>query len=55
MGYRLLGWATWKGAKWVLRRRFGGRAVPVPMLAGGLVAGALGVALAVRRGGRSSA
>lgn len=43
MGYKLLGFAVWKGAKWYLRRRvgvFGSR----PVLAAGVVAVGIGVA-----------
>ncbi len=39
MGYRLLGLAVWKGAKWYLRRRYGD--TPRKVLAGVVVAGAL--------------
>jgi hypothetical protein len=50
MAYKVLGWAVWKGAKFFLRRKYGGKAMRVPAVAGGLllVAGA-GVALAARR------
>ncbi len=51
MGYKVLGWATWKGAKWFLRRRYGPAMLPAPVLAGGVVVAALGVALAARRNG----
>jgi hypothetical protein len=49
MGYKLLGWATWNGAKWFLRRKYGPAMVPVPVLAGAVVLAAVGVALGVRR------
>ncbi|MFL5845044.1 MAG: hypothetical protein ACJ762_10150 [Solirubrobacteraceae bacterium] len=48
MGYKLLGFTVWKGAKWYLRRRVDGRKVA---LAGGLLAlagGGLVVALRSR-------
>ena len=51
MGYKLLGWATWKGATWYLRHKFGRTAVPVPLLAGAVVLAALGVALGAKRKG----
>jgi hypothetical protein len=54
MGYKLLGMVTWKGAKWFLRRKYGSTMLPVPVLAGGVVLAALGVAFAVRRGGDSA-
>jgi hypothetical protein len=49
MAYKLLGMVVWNGAKWFLRRKYGPTMVPVPVLAGGIVVAALGVALAVRR------
>ncbi len=39
MGYKLLGLAVWKGAKWYLRRRYGD--TPRKVAAGVFVAGAL--------------
>jgi hypothetical protein len=51
MAYRLLGWVTWKGAKWLVRRKLGAAAVPAPVLAGGAVLAAVGVLLAARRAG----
>ena len=50
MAYKLLGIVVWKGGKWFLRRKYGGKAMRVPAVVGGLlvVAGA-GVALAARR------
>ena len=54
MAYKVLGWAVWKGAKFYLRRKYGGKAMRVPAVVGGLlvVAGA-GVALAFARQSRS--
>jgi hypothetical protein len=50
MGYKVLGWAVWNGARFFLRRKYGPTMVPVPVLAGGVVVAAgLGVALALRR------
>ena len=51
MFYKLLGMFTWKGARWVLRRKYGAARTPKPLLAGGLVVALLGVALATRRRG----
>jgi hypothetical protein len=45
MFYSLLGRVVWFGARWYLRRRFGRIYVPKPLLAGGIVALILGVAL----------
>ncbi|MGI8593998.1 MAG: hypothetical protein ACR2ML_06470 [Solirubrobacteraceae bacterium] len=44
MGYKLLGVAVWRGAKWYLRRRYGG--TPRKVAAGVVVAGALAAGLA---------
>jgi hypothetical protein len=49
MGYKLLGIAVWKGAKWFLRRKYGAAMAPKPLLAGGLVLVLVGAALAVAR------
>ena len=49
MGYKVLGWATWNGAKWFFRLKYGPR-LPLPVLAGGVVLAALGVAFAVKKG-----
>jgi hypothetical protein len=49
MLYKLLGMAVWKGAKLVLRRRYGSTYVPKPLLAGALLAVAGVVALLVLR------
>ncbi len=52
MGYKLLGFAVWKGAKWYLGRRIGSNVGTKAAVAGGAVAlGAAGVALLRRRGG----
>jgi hypothetical protein len=50
MGYKVLGFAVWQGAKWYLRQRFtgAGRKVAIAALAGGLIAGGVAVAHAVR-------
>jgi len=49
MGYKLLGFAVWNGAKWYLRRRYGG--TPRKVAAGVVVGGALaaGVVAAARQ------
>jgi hypothetical protein len=39
MGYKILGYAVWRGAKWYLRRRYGDR--PRKVLAGTVVGLAL--------------
>jgi hypothetical protein len=52
MGYKLLGFAVWKGAKWYVGRRFGPKAGLKAAVAGGvLVAGAGAAALLLRRVG----
>ena len=50
MGYKVLGFVVWQGAKWYLRRRFpgAGRKVGIAALAGGLIAGGVAVAHAAR-------
>ena len=48
MGYRLLGMIVWKGGKVFLRRRYG-MWLPTSVLAGGLLAVLLGIALAAAR------
>jgi hypothetical protein len=45
MFYKLLGMAVWKAAKTFLRRKYGPTYVPVPVLAGALVAVLLAVGL----------
>jgi hypothetical protein len=54
MAYKLLGMAVWKAGKWFLRRRYGSAMAPKPLLAGGLVLGLAGIALAVLRGRNGS-
>jgi hypothetical protein len=49
MGYRLLGIAVWKGAKWFLRRKYGAARAPKGLLAGGLLALVVGIVLATRQ------
>jgi hypothetical protein len=51
MGYKILGFAVWHGAKWYARRRFGALASRKTVAAG--IVGAAIVALAVA--GRRSA
>ena len=52
MGYKLLGFVVWHGAKWYLRRRFpgAGRKAAIAALAGGVIVGGAAVAYAVRSG-----
>jgi hypothetical protein len=45
MFYKLLGMLVWRGAKTFLRRKYGPTYVPVPVLAGGIVAVLLAVGL----------
>ena len=49
MFYSLLGRMVWNGLKWSLRRKFGPTYLPKPLLAGGTVAIAIAVTLAVLR------
>jgi hypothetical protein len=53
MGYKLLGFVVWQGAKFYLRRRFpgAGRKVAIGAAAGGLIVGGVVIARAVRSGG----
>ena len=51
MGYKILGYAVWNGAKWYLRRRYGGG--PKKAAAAGIVGVGI-VALAVAASRRSS-
>jgi hypothetical protein len=48
MFYKLLGMVVWNGAKWFLRRKYGPTYVPKPVVAGGVLAIALGVLLIIR-------
>ena len=50
MAYKLFGMAVWKAGKWLLRGRSGSAMVPKSLLAGGLLLGLGGIALAVARG-----
>jgi hypothetical protein len=52
MFYKLLGMVVWNGAKWFLRRKYGPTYVPKPVVAGGVLALALGVLLIVRQQAR---
>ena len=47
-GYRLLGWAVWRGGKWYLRRRLPSRRKLVLSGAGALVGVAVAVVIARR-------
>jgi hypothetical protein len=49
MGYKLLGMATWKGAKWFLRRKYRAATRPKPLLTAGLALLILGAALAAAK------
>jgi hypothetical protein len=49
MLYKLLGLVVWKGAKALVRSKTGRTNVPVPLLAGGIVAVLLALALVLRR------
>jgi hypothetical protein len=49
MAYKLLGIVVWKGAKWVLRRKYGAVMAPKPLLAGGLVLALVAAVLAARQ------
>jgi hypothetical protein len=49
MFYSLLGRLVWHGLKLFLRRKYGRTYVPKPLLAGGTVAVAIAVTLAVLR------
>jgi hypothetical protein len=55
MFYKLLGMLVWRGAKLFLRRKYGPTYAPKPLLAGGVLAIALGIALlVVKRNGNGS-
>jgi hypothetical protein len=50
MLYRLLGMLVWNGAKVLLRQKYGPTYLPKRVVAGGIIAGVIGVAfLASRR------
>lgn len=48
MGYKLLGFVVWQGARWYLRRRMSGTKAKVAVAGAGVLAAA-GVALAARQ------
>jgi hypothetical protein len=52
MGYKLLGFVVWQGAKLYLRRRYNGgaRKVAIAALAGSAIVGGAAVAYAARSG-----
>jgi hypothetical protein len=51
MGYKLLGFVVWKGAKWYLGRRVGPKPGMKAAIAGGALAvGAAGLVVALKRG-----
>ena len=50
MFYKALGMIVWNGAKFFLRRKYGPTYVPKPLIAGGLLAAAVGVLLMLVRG-----
>jgi hypothetical protein len=54
MFYKLLGMLTWKGLRWVLRRKYGATMAPKPLLAGGVLVLLFGVAVAARQRGGDS-
>jgi len=49
MGYKLLGFVTWKGAKWFLRRKYAVARAPKPLLGVALVLLILGALAAAKR------
>ena len=49
MGYKLLGMAVWNLAKLFLRQKYVSTKAPKPLLAGGLLAVAVGIVLAALR------
>jgi hypothetical protein len=49
MGYKLLGWAVWKGGKWYVRKRYGHVVPPRPLLAAGLTGAAVAAIYAASR------
>jgi hypothetical protein len=50
MFYSLLGRVVWFAGKRLLRHRYGRTYLPKPLLAGGVVATAIGIALAAHHG-----
>jgi hypothetical protein len=53
VGYKLLGYVVWRGAKWYLRRRYGGVGRKLAVAAGaGLLLGGAAAAVAARRSSR---
>lgn len=46
MAYKLLGMVTWKGAKWLLRRKYRAARTSKPLLTAGLLVLIVAVALA---------
>ncbi len=54
MFYSLLGRVVWFGLKFVLRRKYGPTYVPKSLLAGGTVAIAIAVTVAILRASRDS-
>jgi hypothetical protein len=54
MFYSLLGRVVWFGLKFVLRRKYGRTYVPKSLLAGGTVALAIAITLAIVRASRES-
>jgi len=53
MFYKLIGILVWKGAKYILRQKYGVTMVPKPLLAGGLLFAIAAVVLAARQRGDS--
>ena len=49
MGYKILGFVVWRGAKWYLRRSYGHLVPSRRLLAGGFVALAIGALLLAGR------
>jgi hypothetical protein len=49
MFYKLLGMLVWNGGKFVLRQKYGRTHAPKPLVAGGIVAVAIAVALVAAR------
>ena len=53
MFYKLIGILVWKGAKYILRQKYGAARMPKPLLAGGLLLAIAAVVLAARQRGDS--